>query len=280
MVVRSGPPRRARMGLRLPARRPVALGDPRHSALRRPDTRRSLPRRLERDSRRPRHRGIPARERGAVAARRRARQWDADRAGRGRQLVGDPITGARRGPAELLSPLDLAERPRLPCGARSAVAGGRRGVGIRRGGYRGGYPAWRQPAESATPSPPPAAAHAPRRSRDGASPPGGGRPARPRAPPPGRRGWLSPPRGPGGFRKGRKGRPDGGLPPGRRGGAAALPPVSPATRGPELGRRKRARYARAGERRYLERAPQPPAACLGGRGRTPVVDGRRSELGG
>src|SRR6266571_835102 len=167
VVVRSGPPRRARMGLRLPARRPVALGDPRHSALRRPYTRRSLPRRLGRDSRRPRHRGIPARERGAVAARRRARQWDADRAGRGRQLVGDPITGTRRGPAELLSPLDLAERPRLPCGARSAVAGGRRGVGIGRRGYRRAYPAWRQPAESATRSPPAAAAHAPGRSRGG-----------------------------------------------------------------------------------------------------------------
>src|SRR3989441_6019599 len=176
MVVRSGPPRRARMGLRLPARRPVALGDPRHSALRRPDSRRSLPRRLGRDSPRPRHRGIPARERGAVAARRRARQWDADRAGRGRQLVGDPITGTRRGPAELLSPLDLAERPRLPGGARSAVAGGRRGVGIRRGGYRGAYPAWRQPPQLSTPTPPPAAAHPPPRSPCRPPPPRGGPP--------------------------------------------------------------------------------------------------------
>src|SRR5256714_15031036 len=149
------------MGLRPPARRPVALGDPRHSALRRPDSRRSLPRRLGRDSRRPRHRGIPARERGAVAARRRARQWDADRAGRGRQLVGDPITGTRRGPAELLSPLNLAERPRLPCGARSAVAGGRRGVGIRRGGLPRRYPPWRQPAAAAPPPPPPTAPPAP-----------------------------------------------------------------------------------------------------------------------
>src|SRR2546423_14801816 len=148
------------MGLRLPARRPVALGDPRHSALRRPDSRRSLPRRLGRDSRRPRPRGIPARDGGAVAARRRARQWDADRAGRGRQLVGDPITGTRRGPAELLSPLNLAERPRLPCGARSAVAGGRRGVGIRRGGYRGAYPPRRPPAPAAPPPPPPAPPHA------------------------------------------------------------------------------------------------------------------------
>src|SRR3989449_2751328 len=121
-----------------------------------------------------RSRGIPARERGAVAARRRARQWDADRAGRGRQLVGDPITGTRRGPAELLSPLNLAERPRLPCGARSAVAGGRRGVGIRRGGFPGAYPAWRQPAQTATPTPPPAAAHAPPRSRGRPPPRGGG----------------------------------------------------------------------------------------------------------
>src|SRR3989441_9114025 len=180
MVVRSGPPRRARMGLRLPARRPVALGDPRHSALRRPDSRRSLPRRLGRDSPRPRHRGIPARERGAVAARRRARQWDADRAGRGRQLVGDPITGTRRGPAELLSPLDLAERPRLPGGAHSAVAGGRRGVGIRRGGYLGACPAWGQPSPPPSPVPAPPAAPTP--------PPPGRRP-----PPPAGRARPTPP---------------------------------------------------------------------------------------
>src|SRR6185295_9549425 len=66
VAVRSGPPRRARMGLRLPARRPVALGDGRHGALWRPDARGSVPRRAGLDPRWPGHRGAPARERRAV----------------------------------------------------------------------------------------------------------------------------------------------------------------------------------------------------------------------
>src|SRR6266567_1794719 len=69
VAVRSGPPRRARMGLRLPARRPVALGDGRHGALWRPDPRGSVPRRAGRDPRWPGHRGAPARERRAAGLR-------------------------------------------------------------------------------------------------------------------------------------------------------------------------------------------------------------------
>ena len=166
MAVRSGPSRRPGMGLRLPASRPVALGDGRHGALRRLDPRGGLPRRAGRDPRRPRHRGVPARKRGAAAARRRARKRHADRTGRRRQLVRRPTAGACRGPAELLPPLDLAERSRLPRGAPSALAGGRRGVGVRRRGHGGTHPLWRQPAEASTRPPPAAAAHTPGRTRD------------------------------------------------------------------------------------------------------------------
>ena len=167
VVVRPGPARGARLGLRLCQNRRPALGHAGNRSLRRADARGSVPRRAGRDSRWAGHRGVRGGERRPAAARHRTRERDADRTGRSRQLGRAPARGARGGAAQLLPALRLARRSRLPGGAAAAHTGGSSGVDVAGRGDRRTHPLLGQPPEAPARATRPAAAHATRRPGSG-----------------------------------------------------------------------------------------------------------------
>src|SRR5205823_2236608 len=87
VVVRSGAPRGADVGVRLPQDRFSVVGHRRRRSLWRVDARRGLSQGTGRDPRRHGHRGVSAGVRRPTAARGRLRERDAHRHGCGRELV-------------------------------------------------------------------------------------------------------------------------------------------------------------------------------------------------